>query len=707
MSPDRRSGRTPASPPDPGRPSALARRTLLAAGAALPLAGGVFTQPAAASSATASSAAAALTNLAHLDWLGASVVPPEQPGHTTYRLSQQEEIGVLWTYADRQPDGTYKRIGGGTYDPATDTYGQGAFNADDISRAAVVYLRHWRATGSASSRSTAYELLRGLTYLQTSSGPNAGNIVLWMQPDGTLNPSAEPREEPDPSDSSDSYWLARTIWALGEGYAAFAGKDAAPAGTDAAPAGTDMAFARFLSERLQLALDAVDRDVLVRYGTWLDIDGTRVPAWLIAEGADATGEALLGLAAYVRSTGDHRAGRTLAKLAEAVAAMRAGTPRVWPFGAVMPWALSQAVWHAWGGLAPAGLARAHDVLDDRRLRDAALSDTASFTPHLLIAAGPQNGWLPTPGDPVQIAYGAQSRVESLLAAAAAGKRPALRAIAGVAAAWFFGSNPAGTPMYDPATGRTFDGVDGAGTVNRNSGAESSIHGLLAMLVLDDAPDVASLAHTATVAERVTWRLVELESATLTGDATLHQPESAWTGESLWSGGAGVQLGPGGTASVEVTIGEPSLLMPAVELAPGAGSSSWAADAEQVGEIDHSDVGPQGDSPAPGLLAVHTLPHGVESSSRVTVTGLHGTSTVDAVLIQPEIERLVHEGGGHGTALLRSFATRPRTATVRLPGSGVATIHTYDDTGRIVSTRKATGTTVKVTLPAGGGALLRR
>ncbi len=56
-------------------------------------------------------------------------------------------------------------------------------------RAAVVYLRHWQATGSTSSRDAAYEMLRGLTYLQTASGPNAGNVVLWMQPDGTLTPA--------------------------------------------------------------------------------------------------------------------------------------------------------------------------------------------------------------------------------------------------------------------------------------------------------------------------------------------------------------------------------------------------------------------------------------------------------------------------------------------------------------------------------------
>ena len=49
---------------------------------------------------------APLTNLAHLDWLGAEVSPPAQAGHTTYRLAEEPEIGVLWTYADRQADGT-------------------------------------------------------------------------------------------------------------------------------------------------------------------------------------------------------------------------------------------------------------------------------------------------------------------------------------------------------------------------------------------------------------------------------------------------------------------------------------------------------------------------------------------------------------------------------------------------------------------------
>ena len=60
----------------------------------------------------------------------------------------------------RGPGGTFQRVGGGALDAATGYWGQGAYNADDIARAAVVYLRHWTLTGAEASRDNAYELLR-------------------------------------------------------------------------------------------------------------------------------------------------------------------------------------------------------------------------------------------------------------------------------------------------------------------------------------------------------------------------------------------------------------------------------------------------------------------------------------------------------------------------------------------------------------------
>ncbi len=203
-------------------------------------------------------------------------------------------------------------------DPATGHYGQGAFNADDIARAAVVYLRHWRQTGSADSRTKAYELLRSVAYLQTDTGANRGRTVLWIQSDGTLNPSATPVELPDPSDSGPSYWQARSLWAFGEGYAAFRK--------------SDPAFAAFLQQRIQLSVGALERDVLARYRHYKVADGRRVPAWLIVNGADATAEAVLGLSAYSRvAPGDTAARRALSRFAEGIADMAAGTRQQWPY----------------------------------------------------------------------------------------------------------------------------------------------------------------------------------------------------------------------------------------------------------------------------------------------------------------------------------------------------------------------------------------
>nr|WP_284290748.1 hypothetical protein [Angustibacter aerolatus] len=82
--------------------------------------------------------------------------PPAQAGHTTYRIAEEPAMGVLWTYAEPAGSG-WKRLGGGAYDPATNTYGQGAFNADDVARAAVVYLRDWQQTRSLTSRSRAFQ----------------------------------------------------------------------------------------------------------------------------------------------------------------------------------------------------------------------------------------------------------------------------------------------------------------------------------------------------------------------------------------------------------------------------------------------------------------------------------------------------------------------------------------------------------------------
>ena len=186
------------------RSSLDSHRTLLltALGLSAALTGGMIAPAAFAESPTKAPvpvvSSGHLTNLAHLNWL-LDTVPllPGVPGHSTYQQSDEPTARAPWGYADRQADGSFVHVGGGGIsDAAKGYYNQGAFDADDISRSAVVYLRDWKQNGTHSSKTTAYELLRDLTYLQTDSGPNAGNVVLWQQSDGTLNPSAKPVEQP-------------------------------------------------------------------------------------------------------------------------------------------------------------------------------------------------------------------------------------------------------------------------------------------------------------------------------------------------------------------------------------------------------------------------------------------------------------------------------------------------------------------------------
>jgi hypothetical protein len=642
----------------------LLRRLLIALTAVSFLLAGSLTGPPAQARTTT------LTNTAHLDFLLADVSLTAIPGHTTYRLGRDTEVTMPWTYADARAGGTFERIGGGRLDPATGYYGQGAFNADDISRAAVVYLRHWRQFHDAASKTKAYELLRGLTYLQTVTGPNRGNVVLWMQSDGTLNPSADPVELPDPSDSGPSYWMARTLWALGEGYAAFADDDPQ--------------FARFLRDRLRLSVDAVQRQVLDSYGHYAVSDRRRVPSWLIINGADVTAEATLGLSAYLEAAPrDAEVRQVLSRLLEGVAAMGTGRS-AWPYGAILPWAESRSMWHAWSSQMAAALARGSVVLDRPQLLTPALGDSVGFDTTLITAGGPDNAWYPTPIDRTQIAYGVDSRVQDLLATADVSRRPGLDSLAAMQASWFFGANRAGQAMYDPATGVTFDGLAADGTINRNSGAESTIHGLLTMLALDAHPAVAAQAAAWTsTPDRAGLSVVEAETADPTSGVVI-TPASAWTGESQYGGGALLRLDRGERATLDLgSSTQPRVLEPVSWLPEGGQSvTRWS-----VG--DHRDrlrhrVGTQGLSAVPGALLPlrlrHTLPAREDS---VGVRAQRGSVDLDAVIVRPVISEADFGTGVDRTSLLTSIATRPTWYPVAVDEPAVA--RSYNRSGRLLRT----------------------
>ena len=682
------------------RPS---RRAVLAGGVA---AAGLVAAPSVATASTTSSAGSSTTaaaptggrrlaNLAHLRWLLDDVPLTASSTHTTIDIAKRPTGRAPWTYANALPQGGFERVGGGSLDPTTGHWAQGAYNADDIARAVVVFARAARAGVDDRCADDALELLRTLTWLQDADGPHAGDVVLWLQPDGELNLTPTPPDSPNPSDSDESYWLARTVWALGEGYALFAGRDAR--------------VARFLRQRMWLCLDALERASLSRYGTWLVADDVRVPGWLVTGGADATAEACLGLAAYLEADPSAaRVRRALTRYTEGVAAMRSGGTGTWPYGAVLPTVTSQSFWHAWGGEAPAALGAAARVLGDEAARSALLSDAGSFTPQVLTSGGPHNAWAPLPAE-AQIAYGAEGRVAGLLAAADLTGSRGFLTLAGLAGGWFFGANTSGGPVYDPATGVTNDGVETDGRVNVNSGAESTIHGQLAMLALDAHPAAAALAASVTGYAFHGLTVVEAESGTLTGGATVVTPPSAWTGAANWSGGAYVDVPAGGTVTVAVPgpVGADQwLLQPVLDRRPGdlGRSRYWAVDARGrrtlVGTLPDGGLRRTGVVPGDGLLKPFPLPRSLPAGTVSVLVDTTGDLRLDALVLLPVVSTVRYDRGSGRPAVLYANATDAPAGTTAL-ARGTGWTWTASG-GRRAAVRAVPGR--PVTVAAGGFAI---
>ncbi len=102
-----------------------------------------------------------------------------------------------------------------------------------------------------------------------------------------------------------------------------------------------------------------------------------------------------------------------------------------------------------------------------------------------------------------------------------------------------------------------------------------------------------------------------------------------------------------------------------------------------------------------------LKAGATTLTATTSTGAGDPAALDAVMLEPLVSRLVLEGNGHTTVLLRSASSRAERVQVRVPGTRSRDRRAYDGRGRLVERRPATSTRVSVAVPAGGFVLVRR
>ncbi len=410
-----------------------------------------------------------------------------------------------------------------------DASGEGLTAVDDVARAALIYLDFYERTQEPEALDLARASLNFVLALQADDGEYY-NFVRDV--DGTINQTG------GTSLKSWGWWAARGQWALAVGVRVFREADPGYA--------TDLQAAYLVGE------EALGREIGT-VGEFNTLHGVSVPAWLIGNGSDVSSLAMLGLAEYYKAEPNDQTAELLTALGDGVAAYQLGGPGEYPFGAHPSATTSTALWHAWGSHQVHALALAGQLLEREDWIDSARRAADGLFVRLLATDQLINEMAPLPQRGGQIAYGAQVLTAGLMTLYRATGDEQYARHAGLAASWFFGNNMAGVAMYDPETGRCFDGIDGPSTqrINRNAGAESTIEALYALMLVDLDP-VASAYLTYKATSSPQTLIVEAESGeTLDGDPTYIARE--WTGEARYSGGHAYGFKEGDRVGLDVDI----------------------------------------------------------------------------------------------------------------------------------------------------------
>lgn len=400
-----------------------------------------------------------------------------------------------------------------------DAAGEGISAIDDVARAAVVYLWQYERTGDPVDLELARLALEFVLYMQAEDGEFYNFID---DAAGTINRTG------GTSFKSLGWWAMRALWALGEGVYVF--ETVEPDYADR------LADAYLRTEAALGAAVGVDRPTM-------SVHGYDLPAWIPGGESAVASIGVLGMAAYYRARPNPDTAAIMTAIADGIAATRLGDDHTYPFGLHPVRTNAPGYWHTWGAHMTHALAEAGIALDRPDWIDSAAASAESFLLRQLAFERFRHiGVVPYRLE--QIAYGTNMLVQTYMALYRATGEERYARYGGLAASWYFGNNMAGEQMYFPESGRVYDGINGpvSWRVNRNSGAESTIEGLMSMLVVADVPAAADLLRVSTT-ERNHYLILEAENGQrVNGTPTYYAGD--WTGEGHISAGRYVGIGEG-------------------------------------------------------------------------------------------------------------------------------------------------------------------
>jgi hypothetical protein len=343
---------------------------------------------------------------------------------------------------------------------------------DDVSRAALVYLRSNKFSTDTSTRSKAFKLISFLLEMQSSNGYFYNFLLTGNQvnTNGTT------------SINNPEWWSWRALQTLTEG--------------SPLVKVTNTQLSGKMDQAVNKLVAAIKTGVVNLPQTTKVVSGITVPQWLPAgSGTDQAALLILGLIPYCTNTNDTVMTAYVKELADGIAMMQQGDATNFPYGAFLSW---ENTWHAYGNDQAYALLKAGAFLNDPQYTSKGLAEVDNFYPWLLqhglkssfVVAGNGSGMqLTSEKSFEQIAYGIRPMVFASIEAYRLTGQVKYADIAGRLSAWFLGANVAGKNMYSLTTGRCYDGISSVTGMNVNSGAESTIEALLTMERVESYPAV--------------------------------------------------------------------------------------------------------------------------------------------------------------------------------------------------------------------------
>lgn len=495
---------------------------------------------------------------------------------------------------------------------------EGIACVDDVARAAVVYLNHYEQTKNKASLEKAKKALNFVMYMQADDG----EFYNFIFDDYSINTDGPT------SKKSFDWWAARAMWSIGQGYKVFSE--------------TDPAYAKELKGSFLLANQALQKKVNEKYEEYNTVNGYKIPAWI--GGFDAMSNALLGLSEYYEVQKDPLVRDSMLKLGKGLSEYQFGSYTKYPFGAHLDWDGSPTLWHAWGSGQSMALAKAGNLLNKEEWIESAQQEADQLFTHILVT-GMIKEMAPTPTKDEQIAYGVNMLTQAFTELYHATNEKKYAQYAGIAASWYTGNNDANFQMYDPETGRGYDGLNGVtGKVNMNSGAESTIEALMSIQAIQQLPEAMETFNVKTK-ERHTSTVHEAETfTTKSGSPVIETPESAWTGDALFSNKI-VKINNGDTIQKEINIDKQGLFLiyGALEKAPALGGKlklDLQIDGRKVSSTDFSAANKY--LTLVNLNRVNYLSAGKHIITLTAKTPYNQTLTLDNVVVQPVNEYALFE-----------------------------------------------------------------